>query len=65
MFFSFLRPAMRRLALLGLSAVLVPIALSTAAIAAGPVVNPLISDWQFLASGTAPPNQAACNAVGR
>ena len=44
MFFSFLRSAMRRLALLALSAALVPIALSTTAIATGPVVNPLISD---------------------
>jgi subtilase family serine protease len=62
-FFSFLRSAMRRLALLALGAALVPMALSTTAIAAGPVVNPLISDWQFLASGPTPPPQSACNAA--
>jgi len=65
MFFAFLRSAMCRLALLALGAALVPMALSTTAIAAGPVVNPLISDWQFLASGNFPPSQSACNAVGR
>jgi subtilase family serine protease len=54
-----------RLALLALGAALVPIALSTTAIAAGPVVNPLISDWQFLGSGPSQPSQAACNAVLR
>src|SRR5713101_2684285 len=65
MFFTFLRSTMRRLALLALGAALVPMALSATAIAAGPVVNPLISDWQFLASGPIPPSQAACNAVSR
>jgi len=65
MFFSFLRSAMHRLALLALGAVLVPVVLSTTAIAASPVVNPLVSDWQYLASGPTPPSQAACNAVGR
>lgn len=66
MFFSFLRSAMRRLALWALiAATLVPAALSTSAVAASPVVHPLLSDWQFLASGTTPPSQAACNAVGR
>jgi subtilase family serine protease len=63
MFFTFLRSTMRRLALLALGAALVPMALSATAIAAGPVVNPLISDWQFLASGPTPPSQAACNAA--
>ncbi len=65
MFFSFLRWAMRRFALLALGAALLPAALSTTAVAAGPAVNPLISDWLFLASGTTPPSQSACNAVGR
>src|SRR2546425_6677346 len=65
MFFLFLRWAMRRFALLALGAALLPAALSTPLVAAGPAVNPLISDWQFLASGTTPPSQAACNAVGR
>ena len=65
MFISFLRSAMHRLALLALGAALVPVVLSTTAIATSPVVNPLVSDWQFLSSGTAPPAQAACNAVGR
>ncbi|HKV02646.1 MAG TPA: hypothetical protein VJQ26_11005, partial [Ktedonobacteraceae bacterium] len=41
-------------------------ALGTTAAAVGPVVHPLVSDWQFLSSGpTPPPSQAACNAVGR
>ena len=65
MFFSFLQSAMRRLALLALGMALGPVVLSTTAVAAGPVVNPLVSDWQFLSSGTAPPAQSACNAVGR
>jgi len=65
MFFSFLRSAMHRLALLALGAALVPVVLSTTAIAASPVVNPLVSDWQFLSSDLTPPSQAACNAVGR
>jgi subtilase family serine protease len=63
MFFTFVRSAMRRLALLALGAALVPMAMSATAIAAGPVVNPLISDWQFLASGPTPPPQSACNAA--
>jgi subtilase family serine protease len=43
-----------------------PALLSTAAAtSAGPAPQPLISDWQFLASGTTPPSQGACNAVGR
>jgi subtilase family serine protease len=63
MFFTFLRSTMRRLALLALGAALVPMALSATAVAAGPIVNPLVSDWQFLASGTTPPTQAACNAA--
>jgi subtilase family serine protease len=65
MFFSIVRSAVHRLALLALGAAFIPMVLSTTAIAAGPVVNPLVSDWQFLASGTTPPGQAACNAVGR
>jgi subtilase family serine protease len=65
MFFTFLRSTMRRLALLALGAALVPMAMSATAIAAGPVVNPLVSDWQFLSSSTAPPTQAACNAINR
>ena len=31
--------------------------------AAGPVVKPTISNWQFITAGTPPPTQAACNAV--
>src|SRR5438132_871419 len=65
MLFSFVRWAVRRLALLALGAALLPAALSTTAVAAGPLVHPLVSDWQFLGSGTTPPAQAACNAVGR
>src|ERR1700674_2394036 len=34
-----------------------------AATSALPVPQPTISDWQFLSSGTAPPSQAACNAI--
>src|SRR5437773_12433633 len=62
---SFLRSAVNRLARLALGAVIVPVVLSTTAIAASPVVNPLVSDSQYLASGLTPPSQAACNAVGR
>src|SRR6266480_3613412 len=65
MFFSFLQSAMRRLALLVLGAVFVPIALSATAIAASQVIYPLVSDWQFLSSDPTPPTQAACNAVLR
>lgn len=65
MFISFLRWAVHRLALLMLGAALVPAALSTPIAAAGPAVNPLVSDWLFLTSSTTPPSQAACNAVGR
>jgi subtilase family serine protease len=66
MFFSFLRSAMRRLALLALgAATLVPVVLSTPAVAASPVVYPLVSDWQFLSSGTTPPGQADCIAINR
>jgi subtilase family serine protease len=66
MFFSFVRSTMRHLALLALGAVtLVPVALGTTAVAVGPVVHPLVSDWQFLSSSTTPPSQAACNAFGR
>jgi len=66
MFFSFVRSTMRHLALLALgAATLVPVALGTTAAAVGPVVHPLVSDWQYLSSSTTPPSQAACNAVGR
>ena len=66
MIFSFLQSAVRRLALLALvAAAFMPALLSVPAVAAGPVVQPLISDWQFLSSSTTPPSQAACNAVGR
>jgi subtilase family serine protease len=62
MFFSFVRSTMRHLALLALgAATLVPVALGTTAVAVGPVVHPLVSDWQFLSSGPTPPSQAACN----
>ncbi len=63
---SFLRSAARSLTLLALgAAALVPALLSAPAVDTGPVVSPLISDWQFVSSGTTPPGQAACNAVGR
>ncbi len=65
MFFSLIRWAMRRFALLALGAALLPAALSAPLVAAGPLVQPLVSDWLFLGSGTTPPTQAACNAVGR
>src|SRR6266851_2723769 len=65
MFLSFVRSAIRGLALLVLNLAFLPVILSAPALAAGPVAHPLISDWQFLASGTTPPGQAACNAVGR
>ena len=65
MFFSLIRWALRRFALLALGAALLPVALSTPLVAVGPVVNPLVIDYQFLTSTTTPPNQAACNAVGR
>ncbi len=65
MLFSIVRSAMRRLALMALGAAFIPIVLSTPAIAAGPVVYPLVSDWQFLSGSTTPPSQAACNAAGR
>ena len=41
-----------------------PAALGSAA-ALSPGVIPTISDWQFLSGGTAPPGEAACNAVNR
>lgn len=65
MFLSFVRSAIRGLALLVLNLAFMPVILSAPALAAGPVAHPLISDWQFLAGGTTPPSQAACNAVGR
>ncbi len=61
MFFSFVRWAVGRLALLALGAALLPAALGTTAVAAGPLVNPLVSDWEFLGSGYNPPTQTACN----
>src|SRR5258707_4058712 len=65
MFLSFVRSAIRGLSLLVLNLAFLPVILSAPALAAGPVAHPFISDWQFLASGTTPPGQAACNAVGR
>jgi len=65
MFLSFVRSAIRGLALLVLNLAFMPVILSAPALAAGPVAHPLISDWQFLAGGITPPSQAACNAVGR
>src|SRR5258708_2560994 len=62
MFFSFVRSTMRHLALLALgAATLVPVALGTTVAAVGPVVHPLVSDWQFLSSSTTPPSQSDCN----
>ncbi len=65
MFFSFVRWAMRPVALLVLGLAFVPIVVIISAVAAGPIVHPRVSEWQFLASGITPPSQAACNAVGR
>ncbi len=60
MFFSFLRWAMRCFALLALGAALLPAALSTPLVVAGPAVNPLVSDWLYLKSGTTPPSETDC-----
>src|SRR6266566_8341424 len=66
MFFSFIRSMIRQIALLALGvATLVPVALVSPAVAANPLVHPLVSDWQFLSSSATPPSQTACNAVGR
>ncbi len=66
MFFSFVRSMIRQIALLALGvATLVPVALVSPAVAANPLVHPLVSDWQFLSSSATPPSQTACNAVGR
>jgi subtilase family serine protease len=65
MFLSFVRSAIRGLALLVLSLAFMPVILSAPALAAGPVAQPLVSDWQFLTAGPTPPSQAACNAVNR
>lgn len=60
------RSLMRYIALLVLSmAAFIPAVASTSAVVTGPVMRPSISDWQFLTGGVAPPDQAACNAVGR
>ncbi len=61
MFFSLIRWAMRRFALLALGAALLPSVLSTPLVVAGPVVNPLVSDWLYLKSGTTPPSETDCN----
>src|SRR5258708_31287305 len=64
--FSFMRSAARYVVLLALSiATFVPMVASASIAAAGPTITPLISDWQFLAGGAAPPNQTALNAVRR
>lgn len=65
MFLSFVRSAIRGLGLLVLSLAFMPVILSASALAAGPVAQPLVSDWQFLTGSTTPPGQADCNAVGR
>lgn len=66
MLFSTARSVLRFVTLCVLClATFVPVVVSTAAVASVPAVTPLISDWQFLAGGAAPPSQAACNAVGR
>src|SRR5438552_513080 len=38
---------------------------SGAAVAEGPAVRSLISDWQYFGNSGTPPSEAACNAVGR
>ena len=38
---------------------------SKTGVAAAGTIHPTVSDWQYLTAGTAPPTQAACNAVGR
>lgn len=65
MFYAWMRSGLRCLAFLVLSAVFIPGVASIPARAVSPVVHPLVSDWEFLASGPTPPSEAACNAVGR
>jgi subtilase family serine protease len=66
MFFLYLRSTVRCLVLFVLgAAIFIPVLLSSPVVARTPSVQPLISDWQFLSSDAIPPNQAACNAVGR
>jgi subtilase family serine protease len=67
MLHALVRGATHRLAVVALGVIaLGPAYLSAAAVTpVGPAPQPLISDWQFLSSGTTPPSQAACNAVGR
>ena len=65
MFFSIVRLVARCLTLLALNAVAFLPAVFSSPVVAGPVAQPLVSEWQFLTSSTTPPSQAACNAVGR
>ena len=65
MFHSFMRLGMRYLMLMVLGAIFVPVMGSMPVRTIAPVVHPLVSDWEFLASGPTPPTAAACNAVGR
>jgi len=65
MFFSFVRWAMRPVALLVLGLAFVPMVVIISAVAAGPIVHPRVSEWQFLASGITPPGQAAAALIRR
>src|SRR5213596_2437696 len=61
----------RRLLLAVLVVGLIAVAAATAAVRSGssaaavPVVRPSVTDYQLISSGTAPPTEAQCNAVGR
>src|SRR5579871_6485536 len=66
MFHALARSTLRHIAVLALGlASLVPAAFGTATVAPGPVVSSLASDMQLVSSGTPPPTQAQCNAIGR
>jgi hypothetical protein len=44
---------------------LVPGSGRAGALSAGSAIHPLVGDWQLLNEATAPPSEAACNAIGR
>ena len=63
---SFVRSLARRLAAGAISAVALGSSALTAPAVINPVaIHPLISDWAYLGNSGTPPNEAACNAVGR
>src|SRR5438105_9097964 len=63
MLFRF-RAGARRTAVLALGA-LVTLGPGLAPASQVAAFQPLVSEWQFVGAGPTPPNQAACNAVGR